>query len=172
MCRTFSCSRILIPWLYARTARVTIQQFARSRGPQVVNGERRECSLRQLVSMSVSQLISRLKNWLPLDREQRRLQQLRNVVEGNPKKRKPFNTKVQLPWYSTSRLRNVAIISIAAMIFMFWDSFKLAHMGIKHGLMLERERRKFLKELDEEDRLFEERLIAASKPTIWLLWTT
>lgn len=100
--------------------------------------------------------MNRIKNWLPiLSPEERRLQQLKQSVEGKPKKRKPFQAKVTLPWYSLNRFRNLVIIAVSGVVWMNWDVGRHVGRSIKHGYRLEQERKKFIAELDEEDRRLE-----------------
>ena len=112
--------------------------------------------------MSLSQIFSRFRKWLPFVTEQRKLKQLKNEIEGKSKKRKPFKTTVELPWYSMNRSRNMLLLVFAAVGWMFWHPICNFKRAVHYGNNLERERRKFLKELDEEDRLFEEKLAAES----------
>lgn len=107
-------------------------------------------------------VFSRIRSWLPLDSEQRRLGQLKNEIEGKPKKkRKPFDAKVAVAWWSPSRFRNQFIMAIAAVVYMYSDGLWFIKKGIFYDLRLRADKREFLKQLDEEDRLFEEELAAS-----------
>lgn len=67
------------------------------------------------------------------------------------------------PWYNVFRKRNMMIIMFGLPLFMFSgfieDFFKSANRGRK----FEEERKKFLEQLDEEDRLYEIRIMEARK---------
>lgn len=118
----------------------------------------------QLAS-ALMHVVERLKSWLSLGIEQQRLQSLKARVEGQPRKRKPFKPHVALPWYSLSRKGNIMLLAGLCTLGIFWDSVKMTYKSIKYSVKLERERRAFLKELDEEDRLLEQRDAAAVAST-------
>ena len=99
-------------------------------------------------------LLQRIRSSFPT--EERRLQAIKDAVEGKPK-RKPFQPRVTLPWYSLNRLRNMMVVAAVSVLYMYWDSAKMTGRAIERGFRLEKERKAFLKQLDEEDALIEKR---------------
>jgi len=73
-------------------------------------------------------------------------------------KRLPFMPAVHTPWYSISRTRNVVIISALLFYFAFSEQFNKVGRTLVYSYRLERERSKFLKQLDEEERRLDSRL--------------
>lgn len=112
--------------------------------------------------MSLAEFWNRVRGWIPWDRERRRLQQMKDVVDGKPKKRKPFRSKVHLPWYSTDRPRNIVILAALGTTFLYWDTMVIVGKGAVTTYRIDKERIKYRRLLDEEDRIFEEQLAAGS----------
>ena len=75
--------------------------------------------------------------------------------QGIDGKRIPFMPVSQTPWYSFNRTRNLFIVAGCIVIFMFSNPLGIFYRNIKYNIKLMNERRKFIKELDEEDRRLE-----------------
>ena len=67
--------------------------------------------------------------------------------------RKVFRPAIKrLPWYSMYRIRNVLIVaSLISASIMSKPLYDL-YWGIKRGIRFERERSKFIRQLDEEEK--------------------
>lgn len=101
-------------------------------------------------------MIQWIRNLLPpLDQKDRQLRKLKQSIEGKSRKRKPFQAKIALPWYSIRRVRNQFILGLSGVIFMNWEVLKLMGRSAKFSYRLERERKEFNRQLDEEDRQWE-----------------
>jgi hypothetical protein len=127
--------------------------------------ERTTRSLKQhriVCLMSVPGFWNRVRNWIPFASQRLRLQQVKENVEGKPRKRKPFQTKVLLPWYSLERPRNMIIGAGMVVLFLYWDTIVIVRKGFVASYRVHKEREKFLKQLDEEDRIFEEQLASGN----------
>lgn len=75
-------------------------------------------------------------------------------------KRRPMRAEVVHPWYSPFRRRNMIILGCGLVCFLFSKLISDFFKSIVRGKRLEAERQKFLKQLDEEDRIYEMKLAA------------
>lgn len=113
----------------------------------------------------MSQLVDRIRNWWPQDRERQKLQQLKDEVEGKTKKRRPFKGQVLRPWYSMRRGGNIFLLAVVGICFMFWPGLVMMKKSIVYDLRLRAERKRFLKQLDEEERVLEQQAAAGAGQT-------
>ena len=94
--------------------------------------------------------------------EEQKLIRLKKVATDGTKRR-PMTAEVVHPWYSPFRRRNMIIFGCGLVYFLFSKFISDFFKSIVRGKKLEDERRKFLKQLDEEDRIYEMKLAAARK---------
>lgn len=89
--------------------------------------------------------------------EEQKLIRLKKVaIDGS--KRRPMTAEVVHPWYSPFRRRNMIILGFGLVYFLFSKLISDFFKSIVRGEKMEAERQKFLKQLDEEDRIFEMKL--------------
>src|SRR5438876_279790 len=99
----------------------------------------------------------RLSSAVLLDHEGKNVQKLKEhlkqttIADQVPKtKRKLFQVKAHTPWYSFDRSRNIVILACFLSLWMFSSPLKIVWRSMKYSFMLEVERYKFQKQLDEE----------------------
>lgn len=94
--------------------------------------------------------------------EGQKLIRLKKVATDGAKRR-PMTAEVVHPWYSLFRRRNMIILGCGLVYFLFSKLISDFFKSIVRGKKLEAERQKFLKQLDEEDRIYEMKLAAARR---------
>ena len=102
-------------------------------------------------------LVNRSK--IPTPGEEQKFIRLNRNVDG-PKRRPMQDGKVILPWYSLWRPRNWMTLSCLLVGWMYFSPFELVYKSFRKGHLLEEERLKFIKQLDEEDKVWESKVMA------------
>lgn len=114
--------------------------------------------------LSWNRIKSMLPLWLSRSKvrpiEEQKLIRLNKDVDG-PKRRPMTEAKVLTPWYLPYRKRSMIFMCVGCALLLFSGFIGNIFRATKRGYRLEKEREKFIKQLDEEDRIYEMRIKAA-----------
>ena len=99
---------------------------------------------KELTSMVITRIRAR-------DPETLAVKKLKESVVGP--KRNPFKkARVIVPWYSIYRPRNIWIAGVITLWWMFSGGIHAVRVNVRDSFRLDNERKKFIKQLDEEDK--------------------
>lgn len=112
---------------------------------------------------------NRIKSMLPVwltrpkvqTMEEQKMIRLNKDFDGPKRRPMADEAKVLTPWYLPYRRRSILYLAVASALFFYSGFMGDIFRSTKRSFKLEKERKKFLKQLDEEDRIYEMRLKAA-----------